>query len=122
MTIKNIKNLLEQALISDGEMRHELYEYELEDLLDELTVSLIEDKNEFIFAVTEHSGDVAMVLVEKSKKIYINESARNRLKKLWRAAYSHNMKRMIPDFAKQLNDDTIPINGVNTINEIIATV
>jgi hypothetical protein len=36
MTAKNIEKLLKQALIHDGEMQYGLYEYELEELLDEL--------------------------------------------------------------------------------------
>src|SRR5437868_2890172 len=115
MTKKSIKKLLEQALLHDGEMRHELYEYELEELLDELKSSLAQDKDDYLFAVTENRGDVAMVLIEKSGQVHINERARERLKALWPAAYESNMKRFIPDFAKQLSAGELPINGVKTV-------
>jgi len=117
MTVSNIKKSLKNSLIKEGEMDYGLYEYELEELLDELKLSLAEDKDEFIFAVTENSNYVAMVLVEKSGKIYINESARDRLKELWRGAYLSNMKKLIPMFARQLNDGSIPINGVKNIGK-----
>lgn len=115
MTVSNIKKSLENSLIKEGEMDYGLYEYELEELLDELKLSLAEDRDEFIFAVTENSNYVAMVLIEKSGKIYINKLARDRLKKLWRGAYLSNMKKLIPMFARQLNDGSIPINGVKIV-------
>ena len=36
MTVKNITRLLERALLRDGDMHHELYKYELEEILDDL--------------------------------------------------------------------------------------
>jgi hypothetical protein len=61
-----------------------------------------------------------MVLMERSGKIYINELARDKLRDLWRDAYLHNMKKLIPVFAKQLNDGVIPINGVKTAGTLNA--
>ena len=115
MTAKKIAKLLEQALIHDGEMQYELYEYELEELLNELRSSMSKDKDDYIFTVTENSGHVAMVLIEKSGLMYINEHAREKLKSYWPAAYESNMKKLIPAFAKQLNEGEIPINGVKTV-------
>ncbi len=59
MTIKNIKKLLEEALIKDGKMQYRLYEYELKEFLRYLKSSLTRDRDEFIFAVTENSGHVS---------------------------------------------------------------
>ena len=115
MTIKNIKKLLEDALIKDGVMEYGLYEYELKEILGYLKSSLRRDRDEFIFAVTENSGHIAMVLIEKSGKIYINESARDKLKYLWRGNYLYNMKKLIPAFVKQLKNGIMPINGVKTL-------
>jgi hypothetical protein len=112
MTAKNIEKLLEQALIHDDEMPYGLYKYELEEIMGELKSSLAQDNDDYIFAVTENSGHVAMVLIEQSGQVYINEQAREKLKALWHAAYESNMKKLIPVFAKQLNDDELPINGV----------
>src|SRR5262249_9620020 len=112
MEVKKIEKLLERALIHDGEMRRELYEYELEELLDELRSSLAEDNAASIFAVTENNGDVAMVLIEKSGQTHDNERARERLKELWPAAYESNMRKLIPVFAKEISEGELPINGV----------
>ncbi|MBF0230195.1 MAG: hypothetical protein HQK63_11515 [Desulfamplus sp.] len=115
MSIKEIKKRLELALVKNGEMQYQLYEYELQELIDDFRTSLIEDRDEFLFAVTEHTGDVAMVLIERSGATHINEVARERLMDLWKGAYLQNMKKMIPVFAKQLNQGEIPVNGVKTI-------
>ena len=117
MTAKKIEKLLKQALIHDGEMHHQLYEYELEEFLDELKSSLRKDKDDYIFSVTENSGHVAMVLIESSGQVHINEEAREELKAYWPAAYESNMKKLIPFFAKQLSAGELPINGVKTVHE-----
>jgi len=115
MSAKKIEKLLEKALIHDGEMAYALYEYELEEHLDKLKSSMAEDNDDFIFTVTENTGDVAMLLIEKSGQTHINEQARERLKELWFGAYESNMRMLIPAFAKQLSEDTLPINGVRTV-------
>ncbi len=115
MTKKSTKKLLEHALLYGGEMQHELYEYELEEMLDELKSSMEQDKDDYLFAVTENGGEVAMVLIEKSGQVHINERARERLKGLWPAAYESNLKRLIPAFAEQLRGGEIPVNGVKTV-------
>jgi hypothetical protein len=108
-----IEKLLEQALLHKGPMSSDLYEFEFEDEdLDELKASMIEDNDDFLFSVTENTGEIAMVLIEKSGQVHRNEKAREKLKKLWRRAYEYNMKLLIPDFAKQLSAGTLPINGV----------
>ena len=112
MTAKNIAKLLEQTLIHDDAMQYGLYTYELEEVLDELKSSLAHDQDDYIFAVTEKSGHVAMVLIEKSGEVYINEQAREKLQALWPAAYENNMKQLIPVFAQQLDEGALPINGV----------
>ena len=115
MTVSNIKKLLEKALLHGGDMQYALYAYELEALIDDLKSSMTHDKDDYIFAVTENRGDVAMVLVENSGHVHINEHARTRLQALWPAAYESNMQKLIPAFAKQLNGGEIPINGVKTV-------
>ena len=110
----SIKKRLENVLIHNGKMEYRLYEYELEEILEEMKLSLIKDGDDFIFAVTENNNDVAMLLIDKSGAIYINESARDKLKDLWKSSgvYLNNMKKLIPAFAKQLKNGEIPINGV----------
>ena len=117
MTAKNIEKLLKQTLLHDGSMQYGLYEHELEELLDELKSSLVADKDDYIFAVTENSGHVAMVLIEKSGQVYINEQAREKLQVLWPVAYKSNIQKLIPVFAQQLHEGELPINGVKTIKQ-----
>lgn len=112
MSARKIEKVLRRVLIQGGEMKNSLYEYELKNLLDELKASMLQDKDNFIFAITENSGHVAMMLVEKSGQVYINEQARVRLMSLWPAAYGNNLKKLIPVFSRQLNNGEIPINGV----------
>ena len=59
---KKIANLLRKALLQDGKMERSLYEYELKEHIDYWYEGLKADRDEFVFAVTENSGDVAMVL------------------------------------------------------------
>ena len=119
-SVKDLKKVLENALLNDGKMELDLYEYEFEELLDEFKASVIEDKDDFLFAITTHKNDItgnedtAMVLIEQSGEVHINELARDKLKVEWKGAYERNMKRLIPDFAKQLHEGDIPINGVKT--------
>lgn len=121
MTVEDYQGLLNIVLLNNGEMAYGLYEYELEEHLDQLIQSLIKDRDEFIFAITENSNHVAMVLIEKSGKVYVNELARDKLMELWKGdAYTYNMKKMIPDFAKQLHNGEMPVNGVKTIKGLSA--
>ena len=113
--IFRIAKLLENALLNEGEMREELYEYELEEMLDELKISMAQDNDDCIFAVTENNDDVAMVLIDKSGAVYINEEARSELQRLWKKNYTNNMGKLIPVFAQQLNENGIPTSGMKIV-------
>ena len=69
MTAKKIEKFLKKTLLDDGAMQYGLYEYELEEQLDDLKASLVADQDDYIFTVTENRGDVAMVLIEKSGQV-----------------------------------------------------
>ena len=58
MSAKKIAFLLKRALLRDGEMVYALYEHELEEVLDELKSSIVRDKDDYIFTVTENTGHV----------------------------------------------------------------
>jgi len=96
-------------------MEYALYEHELVEHLDYWYKGLVTDRNEFVFAVTENSGDTAMVLITKEKDIYVNEVAREKLFRLWGLAYNPNMKRLIPMMAEELANDIIAVNGVKIV-------
>ncbi len=85
--------------------------------MDELKSSLTADQDDYIFAVTENSGHVAMVLIEKAGQVYINEQAREKLQALWPDAYVSNIKQLIRAFARQLHQGELPINGVKTVGK-----
>ena len=114
MSIKNITKALEEALLHDGPMAQALYEFEFADELDDLKASLAEDEDDYLFSVTENNGDIAMVLIEKSGTVLVNEEARDKLKEFWPDTYKKNMKLLIPDLAEQLDAGDLPINGVKT--------
>ncbi|MGA1622465.1 MAG: hypothetical protein ACO36E_07025 [Synechocystis sp.] len=113
---KAIKQLLETVLLKEGEMVHGLYEYELAENIDYLKKSLKQDNDDYIFTVTTNNGDAAMLLIDNQDKIFINEAARDELKRLWQKNYTNNIKKLIPDFVAQLTRDELPINGVKTVS------
>jgi hypothetical protein len=115
MSIRKITKLLEEALLHDGKMEQGLYEFELEEKLEGFKASIAEDNHDYLYSVTENRGHIAMVLIEKSGEVHINEQARERLKALWSPSYETNMKMMIPDMAKQLRAEDLPVTGVKVV-------
>ncbi len=65
MSKKNIERNLKKALLDDGPLVQALFEYELEEYVEEYMKSKQEDNDEFFFAITEHSSDVAMLLIDE---------------------------------------------------------
>lgn len=96
-------------------MEYALYEHELEEHIEYWYEGLKTDRDEFVFAVTENSGDVAMVLITKEKTVYVNEDAREKICKLWSKNYETNIAFLIPVMADELANDIIAVNGVKTI-------
>ena len=115
MREKEIANLLHKALLQDGKMEHALYKHELEEHVEYWYKGLKVDCDEFVFAVTENSGDVAMVLITKERIVYVNEDAREKLVKLWAKAYNTNVEYLIPMMAEELANDIIAVNGVKIV-------
>jgi hypothetical protein len=115
MRKREIANLLNEALLQDGKMEHALYEYELEEHIEYWYEGLKADRDEFVFAVTENSGHVAMVLITREKTVYVNEEAREKLLEFWPKTYNTNMKQLIPMMAEELANDIISVNGVKTV-------
>ncbi len=113
---KEIATLLHKALLQDDKMEYSLYEFELEEHIDCWYEGLKADQDEFVFAVTENSGHVAMVLIMPDKTVFVNESAKAKLSEFWQSNYSINLKRLIPMMAKELVNDTIFVNGVKTFS------
>ena len=115
MKSKQIAKLLQKALIEGGKMEQSLYEYELEEHIDYWYDGLKADRDDFVFAVTENSGHVAMVMIMPDKTVLINEVAREKLAEFWQSNYAINMQQLIPMMAEELADDTIFVNGVKAV-------
>lgn len=111
--------LLRPVLTGRGKMAMELFEFEFKDKdLDEFKQILENDEAEYLFAITENSSDIAMVLVESSGEVYKNEEAKKRLRKLWKKSYGDIIRKMIRFFAEQLAEGALAITIVKTIGGI----
>lgn len=111
---KQIQRHLRQALVFDAPMSQALYENELAEHIEDFQQSLIDDQDEYLFAVIEDSGNVAMMLIERTGEIHMNEQAKAKLKEAWQSAYVSNLNKLLPIFAEQLDVGEIPYNGVKT--------
>jgi len=116
MKKRKIANTLRKALLEDGKRERALYEYELEEHIDYWYEGLKSDRDQLVFAVTENSGHVAMVLITPDKTIYVNEEAREKLAKFWIKAYENNINQLIPMMAENLANDIISVTGVKMVS------
>jgi hypothetical protein len=112
MTKEKIALNLENALLKDAPLEIELYKWELEEHVQEYFASKKEDKDKYFIAITEHTNDVAMLLIDDKNHLYINEKAREELKKIWHKSYKRNMKILIPQMAQNLFDGYVFISGI----------
>ncbi len=112
MRKKAIEKNLKRALIDNGPLTQALFEYELEEHTNEYRRSKREDDDAYFFAVTEHTNDVALLLIDEHDDLHINEAARALLKQLWRGAYKKNMQVLIPQMAEELDAGRIFTAGV----------
>src|SRR5712672_1353008 len=97
MRKKAIEKNLRKALLEDGPLAQTLFEYELKEHIEEYKQSKRADGDKFFFAITEHTQGVAMILIDESDQVHINEAARDLLKKLWPKTYKKNLQLLIPD-------------------------
>ncbi len=112
MRKKVIEKNLRKVLLEDGPFAKALFEYELEEHVEEYKLSKRDDGDKYFFAVTEHTNDVAMLLIDEDDNVHINEVARTVLKRLWRTAYRKNLLQLIPDMARQLDAGYLYTVGV----------
>jgi len=118
MRKKSIAKNLINASLNDGPLVKALFEYELEEHIEEYLLSKQEDGDKYFFAVTEHSNDVAMLLIDEDDNLHVNKDARALLKKLWRGAYRKNMQLLIPQMASVLDAGNLFSAGVKVSSEI----
>ncbi|MBS1775802.1 MAG: hypothetical protein JSS64_05920 [Bacteroidetes bacterium] len=112
-----IKNTLQKALLENGEMSMGLYEFDMQEHIDEWINDTQNDNDDYCFFITENRGDVAMVLISRENEIFINEKAREKLMKLWIKAYDHNIKLLLPTMTRNLSNGFFAITGVKTSNQ-----
>ena len=112
MRRKTIEKNLRTALLEDGPLVKALFEYELEEHIEEYLSSKLADGDAYFFAITEHSNDVALLLIDEGDQVHINEEARTLLKKLWQKAYGKNLLQLIPDMAGELDSGHLYVAGV----------
>ena len=103
-----------RALVQDGPFSQALYEHELEEAIGYWRQGMRRDKDDFFLAITENQGDVALLLIDKKGRQYINEAGRHELRRRWSApgVYERNMLLFIPDMARQLHGGDIWTMGV----------
>lgn len=104
---------LYQALLLDKKMDKALYEFDLKEHIEKWKQELQDDKDEFMFAITENSGNVAMVLITKRNSVFINEKALKKLKALFNAAYKQNIETLLPNIVADLLNDNIAANTIS---------
>ena len=75
------------------------------------------DGDTYLFAITENTNDVAMMLIDESDQVHINAAARALLMKLWRGNYRRNLQHLIPDMAGQLDRGHLYMAGVKLSDE-----
>lgn len=115
MSKKTIEQNLKKALLEEGPLTIELFEYELEEHIEEYLQSKQKDKDKYFLAITEHTNDVAMLLIDDNNTVHVNDDARALLKKLWRGQYKNNIKRLIPLIAEQLDEGYLFAAGVKVV-------
>src|SRR5436305_11726845 len=96
MSKKTIAANLKRVLLDDAPFAMALFDYELREHIEEYLESKRADQDRYFFTVTEHTNDVAMLLIDEQDGIHINEDARATLRALWRDAYTHNIELLIP--------------------------
>lgn len=116
MKKQQIESRLRTALLHGEKMEYSLYEYELQEHIDYWHKGLIADREDCVFAVTENTGHVAMVLILPDKTVLVNEDAKAKLIEFWKANYRNNMERFIPVMAQELADGIIAVTGVKVVD------
>jgi hypothetical protein len=111
----SVAKTLKTALLEEGPMARALFEYELEEHIDYFVQSKRDEGDEYLLAVTENRGHVAMLLIDKDDAVLVNEEARNRLQELWPVGYRNNMKLFIPQMVGDFEDGQVFVAGVNTV-------
>jgi hypothetical protein len=112
MRKKAIEKNLRKALLENGPFARALFEYELEEHIEEYNQKKRADGDAYFLADTEHTNDVAMLLIDEQDTVHVNEAARTLLIRLWQKAYKKNLHLLIPDMARELDAGRLYVAGV----------
>ena len=115
MRKRTIADNLQHVLLDDAPYAMALFDYELREHIEEYLESKHTDNDRYFFAITEHTNDVAMLLIDEHDTIHINEDARAGLRRLWRDAYTHNIQRLIPKMVHDLTAGYLFAAGVQVV-------
>ena len=89
-----------------------LYQEKLAEHIDEWYEELVQDQENLVYVVTEKDGDVAMLIIDKNKNIYVNEDAKANLEKVWGRNYISNTNLLLPDMVDRIDEYGLAIDGV----------
>lgn len=110
-----IEKALRKALLENSEMDLQLYKYELEENILAIQKGIIDDKEDLAIVITENRNRVAMFLITKNGELYINENARERLKRMWIKTYECNINYLLPSMIDVINKGYYWINGIKLV-------
>ena len=112
---KKIANALIQVLTQEIAMSNNLYAEELADFEAELKASLDKDADDALLCMLADQGDVAMMLIDGDGKIYQNEAALAKLKRMWAAAFDANTQILVPLLSDHINDGDLGVAGIKWV-------
>lgn len=115
MSKKGIEANLKRVLLDGEPFALALFDYELREHIKEYLQSRHADNDKYLFAVTENSNDVAMLLIDESDTVHTNEEARAALQALWPDTYSKNIQHLIPLMAEDLQAGYVFQVGVKVV-------
>ncbi|TDS69603.1 hypothetical protein EDF71_1335 [Comamonas sp. JUb58] len=112
---KKIAAALNQALAEKMAMSDSLYAEELADFEAGLKASLDKDADDALLCMLADQGDVAMMLIDGDGKIYQNEAALAKLKRMWAAAFDANMQLLVPLLSDHISDGDLGVAGIKWV-------
>jgi hypothetical protein len=121
MSQHTIEVNLTNVLLKGHAFAQALFEYELQEHTNSYLQSKHADGDKYFFAITEHTNDVAMLVIDEQDTVHVNEQARAVLQELWRDAYTTNMQRLIPQIAQQLHAGFLFGAGVQLVETATAS-
>ena len=116
MRTREISSALRKVFLKGASMSLALYQEKLEEHIDEWYEELKSDREHFAFVVTEKDGDVAMLIMDQDKNIYVNEDARTKIAEIWGKNYTNNTNLLLPDMIDRIDEYGLAIDGIVVVN------